>query len=49
MKRIFAFALSALLVSLLLPVGAAADGGTVTINVYNWGQYISDGTTVIST
>ena len=43
MKRIVTLALCALLaaVSLPLPASAAPSG---TINVYNWGQYISDGT-----
>lgn len=43
--RIFlAVLLSALLFcSCLLPSAARAEGETVTINVYNWGQYISDG------
>jgi spermidine/putrescine transport system substrate-binding protein len=41
LKRRAALALTLLLTLCLLPAGAAAD--TVTINVYNWGQYISDG------
>ena len=36
--------LAALLAAFSLPGGAAAKDETVTINVYNWGQYISDGT-----
>ena len=43
MKRIVTLALCALLAAVSLPLPAsAAPGGT--INVYNWGQYISDGT-----
>lgn len=43
-RRFLAALLSALLFcSCLLPSAARAEGGTVTINVYNWGQYISDG------
>ncbi len=43
MKRIFSalFALALLLTLLPAPASAAE---TVTINVYNWGQYIDDGT-----
>lgn len=43
--RIFLTALlSALLFgSCFLPSAARGEGETVTINVYNWGQYISDG------
>ncbi|NCB50289.1 MAG: spermidine/putrescine ABC transporter substrate-binding protein [Clostridia bacterium] len=43
MKKIFAFVLTIVLASLLIPTGALATDDTVTINVYNWGQYISDG------
>ena len=43
MRRLFAvFLLTALLVSLLPGCGRKADD-RVTINVYNWGQYISEG------
>lgn len=42
MKRFAAALLCAMCVMALLPVQAHAD--EVTINVYNWGQYISDGT-----
>ncbi len=42
MKKIVAFVLSALL---LAPCLAGCEGGkkTLTLNVYNWGEYISDG------
>ncbi|MGI5970863.1 MAG: ABC transporter substrate-binding protein [Oscillospiraceae bacterium] len=42
MKKIFAAVLAGLLLAAALPF--AANAQTVTINVYNWGQYISDGT-----
>ena len=42
MKRIVPLLLCALAIFTVLPVQAKADD--VTINVYNWGQYISDGT-----
>ena len=42
MKRIVPLLLCALVIFTMLPVQAKADD--VTINVYNWGQYISDGT-----
>lgn len=42
-KRILSLLLMAALLCALLP-GTAAAAETVTINVYNWGQYISDGT-----
>ena len=42
MKRFFALLLCLMLVAGLLPSTAFA-AGQVTINVYNWGQYISDG------
>ncbi|MDD5902725.1 MAG: ABC transporter substrate-binding protein [Oscillospiraceae bacterium] len=42
MKRLLAFALCLVLVLTAVPVQASAE--PVTINVYNWGQYISDGT-----
>ena len=41
MKRILSAALAALLLLAVLPV--CAHAAPVTINVYNWGQYISDG------
>jgi len=41
-KRLFALLICILLVLPLLPVKAAA-AETVSINVYNWGQYIADG------
>lgn len=44
MKKLFAALLACVLIALSLPAGARADNGDVTINVYNWGQYISDGT-----
>lgn len=42
MKRILPVFLCLVVLFSLLPVSAAAE--PVTINVYNWGQYISDGT-----
>lgn len=42
MKRLFSVILAAVLLICSLPVTASAE--PVTINVYNWGQYISDGT-----
>lgn len=42
MKRIVPLLLCAIMIFIMLPVQAKADD--VTINVYNWGQYISDGT-----
>ncbi len=42
MKRFFSVLLCLLMVAGLLPASASA-AGPVTINVYNWGQYISDG------
>ena len=44
MKRLLSIALLFVLLTALLPVQAQAAGDTVTINVYNWGQYLSDGT-----
>jgi len=45
LHRIFALVmLAALAASFSLMGGAAAKDEAVTINVYNWGQYISDGT-----
>ena len=43
MKKLLSLLAAAVLCASLLPVSALADDG-VTINVYNWGQYISDGT-----
>jgi spermidine/putrescine transport system substrate-binding protein len=44
-KRLFAAVLAVLMLALSLPISAAAaTDETITINVYNWGQYISDGT-----
>ena len=42
MKRLFCILLAAVMLVCSLPVTASAE--PVTINVYNWGQYISDGT-----
>ena len=42
MKRILPVFLSLVILFSVLPVSAAAE--PVTINVYNWGQYIADGT-----
>lgn len=42
MKRILSLALAFLMLCALLPVGVLAAEDV--INVYNWGQYISDGT-----
>ena len=44
MRRIIPFVLCLVLMFALLPAGALADNEPVTTNVYNWGQYISDGT-----
>ena len=41
-KRLLSFLLAALLLAALLPVSVSAAEGEIT--VYNWGQYISDGT-----
>ena len=43
MKRILSLFLALLLLGSVLPVGVLAAENNV-INVYNWGQYISDGT-----
>ena len=44
MKKHLLFCLALLmLLTALLPAGASAADETVTINVYNWGQYIADG------
>ena len=42
-KRVFSLLLALLLCLSALPLTASA-ASTVTINVYNWGQYIADGT-----
>ncbi len=42
MKRLLPLILCIVLMLSILPVSASAE--PVTINVYNWGQYISDGT-----
>lgn len=44
MKRLFSLLLIAVLLVLALSFSVSAAEETVTINVYNWGQYISDGT-----
>ena len=44
MKRLLSVVLLFVLLTALLPAQALAAGDTVTINVYNWGQYLSDGT-----
>ena len=41
MKRLCALLLCSVLLISSIPVSASAAGGS--INVYNWGQYISDG------
>lgn len=44
MKRIFTFFLiCALLIAVLLPLSGCSSSKTLTLNVYNWGEYISDG------
>lgn len=44
MKRLFAFlACAVLLVASLLGLTSCADSETITLNVYNWGEYLSDG------
>ncbi len=44
MKRICSFFLLLALVAMLLPIFASCKSGdTVTLYVYNWGEYISDG------
>ena len=45
MKRFFSLLILLATVATLaiLPASAAEDLDTVTLNVYNWGQYISDG------
>lgn len=43
-KRIISMVLALLLILSMCPVSAYAAEETITINVYNWGQYISDGT-----
>ena len=42
MKRVLSLLMCVLVFAGILPVRANAE--EVTINVYNWGQYISDGT-----
>ena len=42
MKKLLSLILCLVLVLTAVPVTASAE--QVTINVYNWGQYISDGT-----
>ena len=44
MKKSFVFVLALLLLVSAVPLSASATNGKTTINVYNWGQYISDGT-----
>ena len=44
MKHFLSIFLLFVLLTALLPAQAQAAGDTVTINVYNWGQYLSDGT-----
>ena len=45
MKRLLVLCLAASLLALLLPLLASCGGmDTVTLYVYNWGEYISDGT-----
>lgn len=44
MKRLLSVVLLFVLLTALLPAQAQAANETVTINVYNWGQYLSDGT-----
>lgn len=41
-KRVFSLVLALLLCAALLPA-PEAHAASGTINVYNWGQYISDG------
>ncbi len=47
MKKCFTLLLAAALLAALLTAcggsGKPASGGTLTLNVYNWGEYISDG------
>ncbi|MBO6011397.1 MAG: extracellular solute-binding protein, partial [Oscillospiraceae bacterium] len=43
-KVISALLLAVLIIPVLLAAAPKAAAETVTINVYNWGQYISDGT-----
>ncbi|MBQ6431403.1 MAG: ABC transporter substrate-binding protein [Oscillospiraceae bacterium] len=44
MKRLLSLLLIAILLVNALPAAVFAAEETVTINIYNWGQYISDGT-----
>ena len=43
-KKLFMFCLLLLLPVFALPAQAEAYDPTVTLNVYNWGEYISNGT-----
>lgn len=43
-KRVFFTLLAIVMLFGITPLTAFADNNTVTINVYNWGQYIADGT-----
>ena len=45
MKRSIALALAVMLLCALVLTGCGGGGGskTLTLNVYNWGEYISDG------
>ena len=42
-KRVFSLVLALLVCAVLIPA-PEAHAAPNTINVYNWGQYISDGT-----
>ena len=43
MKKVFSLLLILMLCCTMLPAGVLAADEDVTINVYNWGQYIADG------
>ena len=46
MKKVFSFLLAATMLLALTACGSSSgsgSGGTLTLNVYNWGEYISDG------
>ncbi len=44
MKKLVSLLLTAaLLCALLAGCGSSSSGGTLTLNVYNWGEYIADG------
>ncbi len=43
MKRLTALLLAVLLLSTLVLTGCGSSSKTLTLNVYNWGEYISDG------